>query len=331
MASFLAQEGGRAGGNQRFVARNFLLDEGVSEDRFRSYAQAGCVAEHATFEDWKGLHEGYFRERVARPSTGTRHESLDARDPDTCPETFRHIAVDSRFHTTDANQHLVRLVQLSFIAERTGESLADLKRWTERVVAAPLDRSTDEFQQLDAALHIWNEMIDSWPTFAAFWEEVRGLWEPTEHSEWADELRDWLGLAHLNPVDRGIREIDVIVFRYPVSAVPRLTGSSIPKDSRPLVTPTVLDGYFSHAFCPSPRGQLTGHTVALNERCEQIRQEVLHPNVEFRASHVWRLGAIRRRIDLDRLATFRGYHLLALRDHAGRPDYATRTDADISL
>jgi hypothetical protein len=97
------------------------------------------------------------------------------------------------------------------------------------------------------------------------------------------------------------------------------------------VAPTVLDGSFSHAFCPSPKGQLTGHSVALNEQCDPIRQEILHPNVEFGVSHVWRVGAIRRKIDLDQLGAFRGYHLVALRDRAGRPDYADETDADISL
>lgn len=67
MARFLAREAA-SNGNQRFVARNFLLDESVSDDRFQSYRRAGCVAEHPTFEDWKGHHEQYFNEQIAKPA-----------------------------------------------------------------------------------------------------------------------------------------------------------------------------------------------------------------------------------------------------------------------
>lgn len=241
------------------------------------------------------------------------------------------MSVDAGYQSTDTTQDLIRLVRLSFIAKETGEKLAHLKQWAASVLASPADRDTDASRQLDSALQLWNENIQSRPTFAAFWEDIRELWEPADQPDWADQLRDWLGLAHLSPDLRGLREIDVIAFRYPVSAVPKLMGTVTPGASRPLVAPTVLDGEFSHAFCPSPKGQLTGHTVALNEQCDRIRQEILHPNVEFRVSHVWRMGTIRRKIDFDRLATFRGYHLLALRDYAGRPDYADQTDADISL
>lgn len=260
MARFLAREAA-VNGNQRFVARNFLLDESVCDDRLQSYRQADCVAEHPTFEDWKGHHEQYFREQIAKPAVTGRYAALDGRDTDTCPETFRMISVDSGYQSSDTTLDLIRLVCLSFIAEGSGEKLADLRQWAASVVASPADRDTDASRQLDAALQVWNESIDSRPTFAAFWEAIRELWEPTDQPDWADQLRDWLGLAHLSPDLRGLREIDVIAFRYPVSAVPKLIGTATPGASRPLVTPTVLDGLFSHAFCPSPKGQRTGHTV----------------------------------------------------------------------
>jgi hypothetical protein len=234
MARFLSREGA-VSGNQRFVTRNFLLDEGVSDDRFRSYQSADCVAEHASFADWKGRHEKYLHEQIAKAATSDRHQTLDARDADACPETFRMMADDS-YHTSDPKQHLIRVVSLSFIKEKTGISLANLKQWAERVVAASPDRRIEEHRLLDDALKTWNEAIDSWPTFAAFWEDVRGLWEPTEQPDWADQLRDWLGLAHLCPAQRGLPEIDMLVLRYPISAVPKLSGSSLSSGSRPWVS-----------------------------------------------------------------------------------------------
>ena len=329
MTNFLAREGVRPG-NQRFVARNFLLDQGVSEERFRSYAESGCIDDHSAFEDWKIRHEDYYQTRVSKPSISGRHHSLDVRDEDVCPETFRHIAEDSPFHWTDINQDLIRLVNVSFVAERAGESRARIQQWSARVVASNRDGNTREFQQLDAALQLWSENVDSRPGFATFWENVRDLWEPIEQADWPDQLRDRLGLVHFDPASRGIAEINALVFRYPVSLVPRLAGGVMPAGSRPLVAPTVLDGRFSHGFCPAPRGGATGYTIALNDQCEPIRPEVVHPNVEFRASHVWRVGTIRRRIDLDQLGTFRGYHLMALRDFPGCDEYATLTDSDIS-
>lgn len=84
--------GGSADGfsvEQGFVARNFLLDEGISRPRVDSYGEAGAMADHGTWENWQGLHSSYLLERVFRPpSDDGLPEILDPADDVVCPETF---------------------------------------------------------------------------------------------------------------------------------------------------------------------------------------------------------------------------------------------------
>lgn len=62
---FLERTGKAAGlGDRRFLARNFLLDEGVVETRLGSYALAGAAEDHADVSAWTGRHEDYLRSFV---------------------------------------------------------------------------------------------------------------------------------------------------------------------------------------------------------------------------------------------------------------------------
>ena len=98
---------------------------------------------------------------------------------------------------------------------------------------------------------------------------------------------------------------------------------------RPLLPPTVLDGRFSEAFCPSPRGGLCGHVLNLNPQRGVMRREVLHPRPCYRAAHLWRVGTVRKAVDRAKLPEARALHLLQLRDETGRNDYAEGTDRDL--
>jgi len=160
---------------------------------------------------------------------------------------------------------------------------------------------------------------------------VADLFDPDpaqDQAGWADTLRDRLGLAHYCPDRRGVPEIDVAVFRYQVKMLPRIrkTGGGL---RRPVVTPTVLDGTFSEAFCPSPRGSTTGHVVNLDPQAGILRREALHPRFKLQVPHLWRLGTIQRKVDRTRLGEARALHLLRVRDETGRDDYAEGTDGDL--
>lgn len=317
-----------------FVARNFLLEEGASARRFESYSNLGAVADHVDYPSWLGAHEVYLTERIWRPNSGTGPPLRIDPDDDSCPETFREVTLDSPYHAADAKLDLVRVERVDFIAERSGETSKRVKSLAQAVMEFGNDSARDESRLLSDVLDAWLKTLDLRPVFAGFWDNLHDLFGPTHLDDipgWADQLRDRLGLLHLDPGPLARDAVDVLVFRYPISLVPKFDRGGLPADSRPIVPPTVLDSRHSIAFCPAPHGEPTGYTIDLDERVPPLHMEVLHPNVMFKSQHMWRLGTIARPVDPDRLAKARGMHLYAICDQCGREDYGMDTDADLLL
>ena len=92
--------------------------------------------------------------------------------------------------------------------------------------------------------------------------------------------------------------------------------------------PTVLDGWFSEAFCPAPKGERVGRVVDLSSRLENPLREVVHPFVRYRAEHLFRVGYIHESVPHD-LGEARAAHILYLREERSRPSYAVGTDGDL--
>jgi len=256
-------------------------------------------------------------------SGGTTPDPVDPDDELTCPETFRLPVRASPYYLIDPKHVLVRVEEAGFIARVTG---ADPRRFVadcEAMVRNPGDPSAQA--NVRAVLRTWRSRIDLRPVFAAFSDDLDDILD-NDHADWADEIRDRLGLTHLDPGMRG-GPISVLLFRYPASDIPRLKGAG--RDSRPVVPPTVLDGSFSQAFCPAPDGCAEGFTVDLSAKAPEPCREVLHPAFAFEPKHLFRVGEIRCPVGTDQLETARGLHLLALRARCARPDYADTTDGDL--
>jgi hypothetical protein len=280
-------------------------------------------------------HQAYLRSQVFLPGHGDGPpRAVDPRDHVACPETFRQGISGSPFAAADRRLDLIRVEELRFVARFGGATAERLRELARKRMAGHLGGG--EQTELEDILGAWAFGIEVRPVFAAFWEDVRDLFgarAAADPPDWADALRDRLGLAHLDPGwrkapgDAARGSIEVLVFRYPVAVIPRLLGR---RGVRPLVAPTVLDGAHSPAFCPAPPGDPgTGHTVDLGARSELPRREILHPTVAFQATHVWRIGTIRRAIPHDILPVARGMHLVQIREANDRPDYATGTDGDL--
>lgn len=326
-AAFLQRRGADASTDRRFVARNFLLDEGVRVERAASYDAVGVCRDHGDDACWQTLHGAYLYEAVNRPRPPGL--ALDPHDPDHCPETFRMFDPATPFLTTDLGRDLVRAESLDFIARAAGEPVRAVRTLaTEVAHANSVGRHAEPaHSDLDAILDEWYVRSDGRPVFAGFWEDVRDLFGARPDHDiagWADELRDRFGLAHHDPGQLG--DVAVLLLRYPVRDVQRVLGTD--RSTRLLMTPTVLDGSQSTAFCPAPSGVSVGHTVELGGRYELPRREVLHPPVAFRARHVLRCGVIHRPAPVD-LASARALHLLYLQETSSRIDYAATTDEDL--
>lgn len=315
-------------GEKRFPARNFLLEENISAERCASYQANGAATAHANGADWDAAHEKYLRQQVFRPGPATGvPKTIEQDDEDICPETFRALASNSPFAHSAESLYLVRTEELSFISRLSGVNAQELKTWANDVVQN--GSSAKSFEGLNSALRGWSKGIDLRPVFAAYWEDQQDLFGKSPIDDavgWANQLRDRLGLAHLDPNDRG-GPIDVIVFRYPIKNLAQI--ETLATDMRALMPPSVLDGKFSQAFCPSPNGQKTGYTLDLSGELNSPQREVLHPTLAFTADNVFRVGTIDTDVDLESMDMFRGLHLMWLREQCANADYALDTDGDL--
>ncbi|HBL29782.1 MAG TPA: hypothetical protein DD490_23345 [Acidobacteria bacterium] len=317
---------GSDGGTPRgaFVARNFILDEGVWPERVASYLALRALADHGDFPAWKSKHGAYLKQRVQLVHW---EEPLDPRDEDVCPETFRFPDRHTSFDATDRHLHLIRVERADTIADLARVPAPSILSMASEVRA---DKASPETRAaFEDLLEKWFAAKDGRPVFCGFFADFEDDVFTADRLDWADALRDRLGLSHLDPGELG-KPIDILVFKYPVQQVARLTGAA--PQTRPLVPPTVLDGDFSEAFCPPPRGALTGHVVDLDWAAEEehrLRREVLHPKTRLQARHLFRIGRIEKPVDFENLPLARSAHLQHVRMASGRGDYALGTDKDL--
>ena len=323
--AFLAAEAQALGqGNRRFVARNFLLDEGIGSLRAHIYAEYVDGTPPYTNDAWRLNHRGYLDDHVFVPREKNASDGLahQAANPASVAETFRDPTAFERFGQANAKLPLIRVVEARHIASRGGISEVELEKLISAVVGGA-GQNSDEWKQLAAVLSRWQDMLKARPVYAGFHEyfaDFLGATPADDKPGWADELRDLLGLYHLVAGTR------VVVFRYLVEEIPKPKGRP---DLRPLTAPTVLDQDHSEAFCPSPQNARCGHAVDLRGRGrDKPAEEILHPWIRLQPRHLFRVGTITRPVPAT-LDDARGTHLLAVRDLANRPDYAAQTDADL--
>jgi len=314
--------------NRRFIARNFLLDENVALERRNSYEAAGAKKRHVNMFEWEAIHENYLLSRVFLDRPLELFKQIDRNNARTCPETFRHQNAFRNFGAADVTLELVRVEQAERIAQWARfSSVEEVLDLAQEVLKKPF--SDDQQNRLNTVLDISDQFRDLRPVWAVFWDDVRDLFGTDSSNDpvnWPDELRDRLGLYHFNPASRPGEKIHIMVFRYPINVLPYLVGQP---DLFPIGVPTVLDSWFSEAFCPVPAGQLYGHMVDLGQNPYQSQRVLVHPFIKLRAGYLFRVGAITRPLLVD-LADVRKAHLQWLREHTGRRDYATMTDGDLS-
>lgn len=311
-----------------FVARNFLLDEGIGEERRDSYDSIIDLSSITEFGTWKASHKAYLGRLVfAENHNGDDPPNILPDDPDETPETFLSINhARSPFSDSDLTIGLLRVVTVNSIAEiALGNTARDILSFSKEA----LQGKPDSKARLDGILESYSHRAQLRPVYAALWDDMEDLFgaQPEDDAPgWADALRDRLGLLHLNPLP-GEEDIAILIFRYSVREISRNALGH-----RPLMAPTVLDGAFSAAFFPSPIDHACGYTVDLspdNPVSVDRRRELLHPAMRWRADALFRVGHIHRPVPDDHLRMARGLHLIQLREKIGRPDYSEETDRDL--
>lgn len=306
-----------ARGNERFPARNFLLDEGVSIDRAIPYLTS--VEPRITSKAWTELHGDHMKSRIWLPRGKANHgfDPIEQR-----ADTFSVKPDFLRYGSASPSLSLIRCEEPRVICKIAKDSgFTDLAN-EDRLLgllrgffAKPNDTQLRE--DLQEVLDIYAEYADARPIFAAFEEDLQDALD--DKDMWQDNLRNALGLSHIKQGSQ------VILLRYPVSRIPSVPGSM---NTRALVIPSVLDNSLSDAFCPSPANAPTGHTVHLAPKDFNPCREVLHPWIKWQAKDIVRLGEIKTAPPPE-LDQARAFHLLALREFPGQSAYADDTDTDL--
>jgi len=220
------------------------------------------------------------------------------------PHTFDPIMQPHGLGTLDEEQRLVRLELLKRPLNLYDISYPEF--------ADAFSDNADELIQ--GFLDVWNLKRDQRPAFATFRREVSG---DAAASDWAERLRDRLGLAHYDTA--GGAE-PVAMLQYSVKEVLAEAQTAFA-----VTVPTVLDSKPWPHFFPAPRELQCGRAMALSpcEDQERLVAEVLHSRITYRKEHIAAITELTTPAPRHGIGELRELHLLALQILSGRADYGT--------
>jgi hypothetical protein len=274
---------------ERASADNIWFEERVSPARCRHFeALAPDTPSPASLAAWQGEY------------CATHVQTDD-------PDTFRDSLDPARLvpGLLDTHQRIARLERVpATLLNEAGLTFDDLTRAFALGTHAVLDVFLDR----------WNARRDGRPAFAAWKDE---LIDDLRHPDWADRVRDRLGLAHHDPGPA--RPIQVILMEYDVASVLHAATSRGVKDA--FVSPTVVDSPPWPWFFPSPAGLAYGRTMNLGAGAPNFVAEFLHVGMTYTRGHIAKIGEITRPVGSVDMPSLRNRHLAALRAAARRPDF----------
>ncbi len=277
----------------RFIAQNFILEERLQNEREQVYSET-IKNKNNKSENWEFAHYNYLHKKIYIQQNNKK-----------LPETFTDTNKINLLNKIDKNQYLVRLESLNDAISLTDfkeeeAALRDILKKVSEQNKPPSQNNGDK--TLQDFLDSWNLKRDKRPIFAGFWGEIKDIFENKE-VDWANQLRDRLGLGHYDP-EKG-ETIPVLLLRYRVSDV-----SDDQKNNR-FSIPTVLDSGFSEFFFPTSLSSEEGQTLNLSVKTESkyyFNKEILHSFIEYKDTHIYRIGEI----DSSPAGTsedIRGFHL----------------------
>jgi hypothetical protein len=329
----LAPGCGGAQQNARFIPRNFLNEERLDASRVASYAAQLPPAGPKDFAEWNHAHNKYLTNHIFIPSPGVHdYRSVARNNPVVCPETFRVPLALNTFQDTDFDTYLIRVVSVADIASLLNHNTKDNRDYIfslgEKAVSDPRPDNPAR-QELSLLLEeaYTGAHCQHRPTFAAFYEDFLDELRDAANKEWANQIRDRLGLYHINQwLPYGL-PLQVFLFRYSVREIPRYSGEA---DRRPIAVPVVIDHKLFEAFCPAPRELDRGRLLNLvgDSSLHEPAREVLHLFTPLQTEHLFRVGLVTTPVPED-LGSVRRDHLVWLQLLSERDNYASETDADL--
>jgi len=289
-------------------AENYRFDERVSSPRQEAYENAlGAVADFAAWDRWH--RNSYLWDAVHRPA----------------PETFTALNANAA-HAGDIAPHQ-DLLRVEGLEHALGEMKCPVDELATVLAVARGDAKPDKYSKAEA-LDKLQDLCDKLnanpysvrPRFAGFLQDVE---DSLDLPDWPNQVRDRFGLGHYAAAASST--IPIVLMRYPVKDV--LDSITTLADvAHPVCMPTVLDTQFSQCFVPAPRELPYGRTLDLADDADCMRKiaEILHPRLEYRPEHVFRIGVITTGLDTLKklgLAALRANHFTCLQLNSERYDF----------
>lgn len=303
--------------DERAIYENFATEERVAEARLALYGGALAGTPCANLDAfWQQHRQRYLDE----------YQFVE-KDEGEVPHTFDANLNGANFWPgIDDNVVLYRLEQVSWaLGKGCSVDETELRQAVEQAAAArPGVIPPDARIRLQRMVDEWNERRNLYPSFATTHDEIADL---LTEPDWADRLRDHLGLGHLHPTPG--RTEAVLLMRYTAKEVRQERAAR----QQGFCIPTVLDGTLNPWFFPTPAHAGTegavyeqGRAVNLapahteSDYGENMGMELIHSYLTYKPEHIVRWGQISRPHSAD-LAQRRGWHLSWLQLNCDRDDF----------
>lgn len=303
--------GGVADAEERAKIENFLWDE-RPQAAVTKYATALRDEPVADLDDWQGRHSGFLETEI-----------FVSRGAPELPLTFQQINDINRLRAIDPNLYLVRVEMAAWPCKLVDRSFPDL----EKAVSGNMSGELAGFAES------WNAGRDRRPMFATTYLEVEDILD-SDAPDWAERLRDRLGLGYLDPGVSGA-PVEIVVMRYTVGEV----LDSVKGGKGHPAVPTLLDGTLNPHFFPTPfpsndgepgadwRGHTLNLTPGVNANNYRMGVELLHPAIDYLPEHFFRTGIIAQPVGIP-LDVARSFHLPWLQLNYGRDDFGVASSGE---
>jgi len=273
----------------RAKAQNLAWEECVAEVRRLFFEQGSFAIRGPAWTELAVRQSDYVQLYVNVDSTDT-------------PHTFDPALEPAQLGALDEDQLVLRL-------ERLEHALSNSIFTYDEVLEA---HRTGDRALLDRFAMDWNDVRDARPAFATFLREVQ---DEVGKPNWAELLRDRLGLAHYQPAGGAI---PVALMSYSVGEVLAAAGATVA-----FTMPTVLDSTLWEHFFPAPKEISFGRAMALSlcDSDDMLIAEILHSRISYSGAHILKVGEIMNPLPILPVPELRERHLLALQLASGREDF----------
>lgn len=280
-------------------AENYVLDERVPSAREDDFLALNGFASAAHDKDsWFKQHVDYTKDRVALPAVSG---------------TFTNIN-QPNWLGLSPDWDVIRIETLYGLADRAKRRGSDVDEAEANDLIHDLLRARETGTAFDsfkeARLEKWlrhvNSGSDRRPAFVAPFAEAEDI---LKQPDWANRLRDALGLGHIKPWAGNA--MTVVLMQYNLV---RVHNAHIGKPAW-AASPTVLDdvpGQMPNpCFFPAPKKASVdgyGYTVDLATTGATYRKEFLHGHIAYTLDDIRRIGEVTTDVPPSRIADARKDH-----------------------